>query len=124
MPIPDAARRVLARRLEARRQERWPELQDLKISYRTTFAYIEAVTNDGPLKLFRLRYLGSKDAWGFAIYLASKEGYEDSFLPRPQLHRHTRGSARLRLRPLPRRHLCVDRRSPKRFTRELLTGTT
>jgi hypothetical protein len=82
MPIPDAARRVLARRLEARRQERWPELQELKISYRTTFAYIEAVTNDGPLKLFRLRYLGSKDAWGFAVYLASKDGYEDSFLPR------------------------------------------
>lgn len=82
MPIPEGARRVLARRLEIRRQERWPELQDLKISYRADFAYIEGTTNDGPLKLFRLRYHRSPDGWGFAVYLASKEGYEDSILPR------------------------------------------
>ena len=82
MPIPDGARRVLARRLEVRRQERWPALKDLKISYRSSFAYIEGDTDDGSLKLFRLRYLGSPDEWGFAVYLASKDGYEDSILPR------------------------------------------
>jgi hypothetical protein len=31
--------------------------------------------------LCRLRYGGYANRWGFAIYLASKEGYEDSFLP-------------------------------------------
>jgi hypothetical protein len=34
------------------------------------------------LPLYRLRYLGSHDHGGFAIYLASKDGYEDSILPR------------------------------------------
>lgn len=29
----------------------------------------------------RLRYGGSATQWGFAAYLASKDGYEDSFLP-------------------------------------------
>jgi hypothetical protein len=29
----------------------------------------------------RLRYGGSATSWGFAIYLASKDGYEDSLLP-------------------------------------------
>lgn len=83
MPIPDGARRALTRRLEARRQERWPELAELTIRYRGAFAYIEGATsNDDPLALCRLRYLGSPDEWGFAVYLASKDGYEDSMLPR------------------------------------------
>ena len=33
------------------------------------------------MKLFRLRYTGSAHHWGFAIYLDSKDDYEDSFLP-------------------------------------------
>ena len=33
------------------------------------------------LPLCRLRYGGSAARWGFAIYLASKDGYEDSVLP-------------------------------------------
>ena len=33
------------------------------------------------LPLMRLRYGGSAARWGFAIYLASKDGYEDSVLP-------------------------------------------
>ncbi|MGZ8785615.1 MAG: hypothetical protein ACXW1Y_08650 [Acidimicrobiia bacterium] len=33
------------------------------------------------MPLFRLRYLGSPHQWGFAIYLASKDGYQDSILP-------------------------------------------
>ncbi len=83
MPIPDGARRSLARRLDLRRQERWPELVDLNIRYRGSFAYVEGVTaEDESLPLFRLRYLHSPQEWGFAIYLASKDGYEDSVLPR------------------------------------------
>lgn len=82
MPIPDGARRNLTRRLDARRQQRWPELLELSIRYRSSFAYIDGTTSDDNLPLFRLRYLGSPDQWGFAIYLASKDGYEDSILPR------------------------------------------
>ena len=33
------------------------------------------------LKLCRLRYAGSANSWGFAIYRASHDDYEDSFLP-------------------------------------------
>jgi len=81
--IPDGARRALARRLEARRRERWPELVELTVRYRASFAYVEGTTSDDDaLPLCRLRYLGSPDDWGFAVYLASKEGYEDSILPR------------------------------------------
>jgi len=83
MPIPDSARRTLARSLEVRRQERWPDLVDLSLRYRGVFAYVYGTTvADGSMPLFRLRYLGSHHEWGFAIYLASKDGYEDSILPR------------------------------------------
>ena len=83
MPIPDGARRALTRRLDLRRQQRWPDLVELNIRYRGSFAYVEGITiEDGSMPLFRLRYVGSHDQWGFAIYLASKDGYEDSILPR------------------------------------------
>jgi hypothetical protein len=83
MSIPDGARRALAQSLELRRQQRWPALEGLDIRYRGSFAYIAGSTaKDGSMPLFRLRYIGSPQQWGFAVYLASKDGYEDSFLPR------------------------------------------
>lgn len=82
MPIPEATRHSLAYRLNLRRQERWPDLTELTVRYRGSFAYVAGVTTDGEtLPLFRLRYGGSANRWGFAIYLASKDGYEDSVLP-------------------------------------------
>jgi hypothetical protein len=82
MPIPDPTRRHLARRLDQRRRERWPGLKRLKVRYRGSFAYVAGSTaDDDSLPLFRLRHLGSPDQWGFAIHLASKDGYEDSVLP-------------------------------------------
>jgi hypothetical protein len=82
VPIPETARRALIRRLEAHRQQRWPELLKLDIRYRGSFAYIEGTTSeDDTLPLCRLRWLGSAQRWGFAVYLASKDGYEDSVLP-------------------------------------------
>ncbi len=82
MTVPDTTRRALSRRLDEHRQQRWPQLDKLTIRYRSGFAYIGGVAaNDDPLPLFRLRYLRSADQWGFAIYLASKNGYEDSILP-------------------------------------------
>jgi len=82
MPIPNWTRTSLAQRLEQRRRERWPSLDHLSVRVRGNFAYISGtVANDEELALCRLRYGGSASRWGFAIYLASKDGYEDSVLP-------------------------------------------
>ena len=52
------------------------------MKFRGTFAYVTGHLPDGDtLPLMRLRYGGSAARWGFAIYLASKEGYQDSALP-------------------------------------------
>lgn len=50
---------------------------------RGNFAYISVTADDDneELSLCRLRYGGSASQWGFAIYLASKGGYQDSVLP-------------------------------------------
>jgi hypothetical protein len=46
------------------------------------FAYISGELADGTtLPLCRLRYNGSASIWGLAIYLASRDGYEDNVLP-------------------------------------------
>jgi hypothetical protein len=82
MPIPSSTRTSLAQRLEQRRRERWPSLTRLSVRVRGNFAYISGtVADDEELSLCRLRYGGSATRWGFAIYLASKDGYEDSVLP-------------------------------------------
>jgi hypothetical protein len=83
MPIPEVTRAGLVNRLDAHRRKRWPQLSELNLRYRANFAYLHGATatEDYPLPLCRLRYLGSADQWGFAIYLASKDGYEDSILP-------------------------------------------
>jgi hypothetical protein len=54
----------------------------VNVRYRGVFAYIDGQLPDGTvLPLCRLRYDGSASIWGFAIYLASRDGYEDNFLP-------------------------------------------
>jgi hypothetical protein len=80
--IPESTKASLASRLEARRRERWPSLTKLETTFRGNFAYVKGVDKDGDeLALLRLRYGGSASRWGFAIYLASKDEYEDSLLP-------------------------------------------
>jgi hypothetical protein len=81
MAIPERARWALERRLEQRRQERWPTLHDLKVRYRGDHAYVTGADPDGPLSLCRLRWHGSPDNWGFACWLASSDRYEVSILP-------------------------------------------
>jgi len=52
------------------------------VRFRAGFAYIDGDLGDGEiLKLCRLRYGGSATQWGFAIYRASHNDYEDSILP-------------------------------------------
>ncbi len=79
--MPDSVKTTLARRLETHRAARWPQLARLDLRYRGDYAYIDAVTDDDTFPLCRLRYTGTANRWGFAIHLASRDGYEDSFLP-------------------------------------------
>lgn len=80
--IPESARRTLTDRLSARRRKRWPQLAEVRVKFRAQFAYVQGVLPDGEkIPLCRLTYRGSSDTWGFATYLASKDGYENSVLP-------------------------------------------
>ncbi|WP_338676333.1 hypothetical protein V1460_27665 [Streptomyces sp. SCSIO 30461] len=59
----------------------WPKLK-LHVRHRGAFAYVEAELADGErVKLMRLRYTGTASRWGFALYLASSDKYEDTVLP-------------------------------------------
>jgi hypothetical protein len=68
--------------LASHAQQRWPQISQIHTRYRANFAYIDAVLADGEvLRLCRLRYGGSANQRGFAIYRASHDDCEDSYLP-------------------------------------------
>jgi hypothetical protein len=80
--IPQSTRGTLASRLHSHARENWPDLAGVSVRFRANFAYIDGEVRDGPtIPLCRLRYGGSANRWGFGIYLASRDGYEDSVLP-------------------------------------------
>jgi hypothetical protein len=79
---PASTRTSLQQRLSARARERWPQLSSVDVRFRGTFAYVTGQLPDGDaLPLMRLRYGGSAARWGFAIYRASHDDYQDLFLP-------------------------------------------
>jgi hypothetical protein len=79
---PESTKTSLRQRLITHAHTHWPQLRQLDIRHRGVFVYVAGELADGTiLPLFRLRYGGSAHQWGFAIYLASKTGYEDSVLP-------------------------------------------
>jgi prepilin-type processing-associated H-X9-DG protein len=79
---PESTKSSLRQRLKGRARERWPALVDVDVRFRANFAYVDGHTADGEvLPLCRLRYGGSASRWGFAIYRAGHEDYEDSVLP-------------------------------------------
>ena len=81
-PPPESTKISLRQRLTAHAQTRWPALTSVEVRYRGVFAYLDGQLSDGTtLPLCRLRYGGSASIWGFAIYLASRDGYEENFLP-------------------------------------------
>ena len=81
-PPPESTKISLRRRLTQHARTRWPALVSVPVRYHGVFAYIGAELADGTtLPLCRLRYNGSASTWGFAIYLASRDGYEDNVLP-------------------------------------------
>ncbi|TCO42177.1 hypothetical protein [Actinocrispum wychmicini] len=79
---PESTKTSLRQRLLARARERWPQLATVNVRHHGAFAYITGELADGTtLPLMRLRYTGSARDWGFAIYRASHEDYENSILP-------------------------------------------
>jgi hypothetical protein len=76
--IPESTKTSLAQRLRAHARQNWPQLAAVHVRYRAQFAYVEGELADGErLPLMRLRYGGSAHRWGTAIYVASKDSYED-----------------------------------------------
>ncbi|WP_435123781.1 hypothetical protein [Micromonospora tulbaghiae] len=81
-PPPESTKTSLPQRLSAHARTRWPALTTVPVRYHGIFAYVDGRLADGTtLPLCRLRYGGSASRWGFAIYLASRDGYQDSVLP-------------------------------------------
>ena len=80
--IPESTKDSVQYRLSARARDRWPALTHVTVRYRGGFASVTGrLTNDEELPLCRLQYGGSASMWGFGIYRASHEDYEDSYLP-------------------------------------------
>jgi hypothetical protein len=80
--VPESTMTSLQQRLTARARERWPALERVIVKQRAGFAYVTGHLTDGEeLPLFRLRYAGYANNWGFAIYRASHDDYEPSYLP-------------------------------------------
>jgi hypothetical protein len=79
---PASTKTSLQQRLSTHARAHWPQLAAVTVRFRGTFAYIDAHLADGDtLPLMRLRYGGSASRWGFALYLATQEGYRDQILP-------------------------------------------
>jgi hypothetical protein len=80
--LPESTKTSLRQRLTAHARQRWPQLTGLTVRYHGAFAYVVGHLADGTtLRQCRLRYAGSAHTWGFAIYRASHDDYEDSILP-------------------------------------------
>jgi hypothetical protein len=76
--IPESTKTSLAQRLRAHARQSWPQLAAVHVRYRAQFAYVSGeLANGEQLPLMRLRYGGSAHRWGTAIYVASKDSYED-----------------------------------------------
>jgi prepilin-type processing-associated H-X9-DG protein len=79
---PGSTKASLTSRLNSHAHTRWPELAGIEVRFRANFAYVDGHYGNGDtIKLCRLRYGGSAHTWGFAIYRASHDDYEDSYLP-------------------------------------------
>jgi hypothetical protein len=82
---PASTKTSLAQRLSQHAHQRWPALAGVEVRFRSQFAYVDGHLPDGEvLPLCRLRYSGSASSWGFAIYRASHDDYQDSILPHGQ----------------------------------------
>jgi len=79
--IPTSTQTSLWQRLTSHAEQRWPQIDRINTRDRAGFAYVDAVVDGETLRLGRLRYAGYANQWSFAIYRASHDDYEDSYLP-------------------------------------------
>lgn len=78
---PDSTKHSLTARLNSHARRHWPALAGVDLRFRTNFVYVDGRETDGTvIRLCRLRYGGSAHQFGFAIYRASHDDYEDSYL--------------------------------------------
>ena len=79
---PESTKISVGQRLRAHAAIHWPQAGELEFRYRGVFVYVEAHLPDGTTQpLIRLRYGGSARHWGFGLYLASSDRYENQILP-------------------------------------------
>ena len=79
--IPPSTRDSVTWRLILHAEKNWPQLDKVQVTCRGSFAYAAAVLPGGEqVPLFRLRYGGSAHSFGFAIYSATHDRYQDAVL--------------------------------------------
>ncbi len=79
--IPESTRDSITWRLILHAEKDWPQLDKVQVTCRGAFAYAAGILPGGQvIPLFRLRYGGSAHSFGFAIYTAARERYEDALL--------------------------------------------
>ncbi len=79
--IPASTKSSITLRLLDHAETHWPQLKRVEVTYRGAFAYISGILADGEqIPLCRLRYGGSAHSFGFAIYSAARDRYQDSVL--------------------------------------------
>jgi hypothetical protein len=61
--------------------QRWPQLEEVTIRWHGSYGYLTAYITEDDVPLCRIAYLGSPGDWGFAIYQAGTETYQESILP-------------------------------------------
>src|SRR5260370_8573035 len=80
--IPQSTRSSILLRLLDHAEKNWPQLSKVQARYHGPFAYITGMLPGGEqILLFRLRYGGSAHSFGFAIYSAPPDRYEDPGRP-------------------------------------------
>jgi hypothetical protein len=79
--IPQSTRDSITVRLLDHAEARWPPLTRVQVTYRGAFGYVTGVLRNGEhIPLCRLRYGGSAHSFGFAIYSAAHDRYQDAIL--------------------------------------------
>jgi len=79
--IPESTKNSVTLRLLAHAEQHWPQLSSVEVTYRGAFAYVTGVLAEGEqIPLCRLRYGGSAHSFGFAIYSAAHDRYQEAAL--------------------------------------------
>ena len=85
MPIPSRALKdQVEGSLDHYASQAWPQLEEVTIGWRGSYGYLVGHLPDDDLPLARIEYLGDPQQWGFALYQASTENYQETVLPSGQ----------------------------------------